>query len=118
MKKILIVLLIVLTACSLLLLKEDKPDIVSILKTDPDAKEFIAEHENYEMTSKVLTAEDIEEGKSGQDFKEVYQDLESEDGRYLKADLVDGSKGIIAVLDLKAKKVLKVFGLIKLGTGI
>ncbi len=67
-----------------------------------------------------LTKESILEGREGEGFKEVYQDLSLENGRYLKVDLINTTedRGLIAVLDLKTKEVPKVYGLILLKTGV
>ena len=92
-------------------------EIITYLKKNDDAREYIEKNADFLIKSKeVLTKNSIIAGRSGQNFKEVYQDLELEDERYLKIDLMNkpGDRGFIAVLDYKTKEVKKAYGVILL----
>lgn len=92
-------------------------EIITYLKKNEDAKEYIEKNSDFEIKNKeVLTEAAISAGRSGQNFKEVYQDLELEDERYLKIDLMNkaGDRGFVAVLDYKTKEVKKAYGIILL----
>ena len=64
----------------------------------------------------ILTKESIIAGQNGPNFKEVYQGLELQNGRYMRIDLINqaGDRGLIAVIDFKKQTVLKAYGIILL----
>ena len=91
------------------------------MEENQDSLDYMERCKNFKIEKKTsLTKESILEGQKGKRFKEVYQDLSLEDNRYLRVDLINMTedRGLIAVLDLKAKKVSKVYGLILLKSGI
>ncbi len=98
----------------------DEEEISSLLKKDVDTLAYINKYPEFKIEDKiVLSKEDVIKGQAGQNFKEVYQDLGPESGRYMKLDLINGQgdRGLIVVIDLKEQKVLKSFEIIKIGIG-
>jgi hypothetical protein len=94
--------------------KATDKELLSILSRNQDAKEYMEDHKDFKINKKeVLTIESIEAGKGGQNFKEVYWDLNLENGRYIKIDLINqvGDRGLITVIDYKEKTTLKAYGL-------
>ena len=94
--------------------KITEDQIIDLLGTNSDSKEYIEKYKGFKIEAKTpLTKESIVAGQNAGNFREVYQDLDLEDGRYLRADLMNaaGNWGLIAVLDLKTRSVLKAFGL-------
>ena len=88
--------------------------IISILNKNEDAKEYMQEYSDFKIEEKILlTKENITVGQNAENFKEVYQGLELEDGRYIKINLVNssGSMGLVAVIDFKNKITVKAYGL-------
>jgi|GEM_PF-5832137 len=95
--------------------------IVSLLRTNPDSAGYINKYKDFKITSAVaLTKDSIASGQAGQNFKEVYQDLELEDGRYMRVDLMnqEGNYGMITVLDLNTGSVLKAFAMLLMQAGV
>lgn len=90
---------------------QDK-EIINVLKKNSNSNNFIKKYPDFKIEKKeILTKQGIIIAKDAQDFKEVYQNLELEDKRYLKIDLVNAnnSSGLIAVLDFKKNQIIKVF---------
>lgn len=90
-------------------------EIVKILKTNKDIAEYTQKYPDFKIESKeILTTEKIAEGQKDQNFAVVYYGLESQDGRYMKVQLMDqvGSHGFIGVIDFNDNKVLKAFGIL------
>jgi len=88
-------------------------EIISLLNKNQDTEDYMQNYKDFKIDKKtVLTKESIIEGQNGQNFKEVYQNLELTDNRYMKVDLMNlaGDRGMITVIDLKEKQVLKAFG--------
>ena len=95
--------------------------IVSLLKTNPDSAGYVNKYKDFVITSETpLTKEIIEAGREGANFKEVYQDLELQDDRYMRVDLMnkEGNYGMITVLDLDTASVLKAYALLLMQTGV
>jgi len=95
--------------------------IISLLRTNEDALWYLDKYKDFRIEKKIiLTPESIVAGQEGENFKEVYQDLDLEANRYLRADLMNaaGSWGLISVLDFKTNSVAKAFGLMMLSAGI
>jgi len=96
-------------------------DIVALLKTNPDSSEYMGKYKDFKIGKRtVLTKESILEGQNGENFKEVYQGLDIENNRYLRADLMNsaGDWGLITILDFKKRTVAKVFGMLLISTGV
>lgn len=96
-------------------------EIVNLLKENKDSLVYIEKYPDFKIEKKtVLTRENILEGQNAKNFKEVYQDLDLEDNRYIQVELINkaGDRGLIAVLDFKKKEVINVFGLILLKAGL
>ena len=96
-------------------------EIINLLRTNNDGLDYIEKYKDFKIDKKTpLTKESILSGQNGENFKEVYQGLDLEDNRYLRADLMNstGNWGLIAVLDLKAKSVVKAFGLMLINAGV
>ena len=95
--------------------------IISLLRTNEDALWYLDKYKDFRIEKKIiLTPKSIVAGQEGENFKEVYQDLDLEANRYLRADLMNaaGSWGLISVLDFKTNSVAKAFGLMMLSAGI
>ena len=95
---------------------QDK-EIISLLKTNIDGLNYINKYPDFKINKKeILTKESIKSGQDALDFKEVYQNLDLENNRYIKVDLINlnNINGLIAVLDFKENKVVKVFGILML----
>ena len=123
----LVIILIIIIGAGLMLNKQlfrnktidinqiTKSEIIEILKTNPDSLEYINQYEDFDIINKtVLTKESILEGQNATKFREVYQNISLEDGRYLKVELMNKQKdrGLITVLDMKNKRVAKAYWLI------
>ena len=96
-------------------------DVIAALNTNADAKNYMEKNKDFKITGKaILTKDDITEGQTAENFKEVYGGLDLEDNRYLKVDLMNavGDRGLVSVLDFKENKVIKAYGLILLKAGI
>lgn len=94
--------------------------IIALLKTNSDSLKYIENHPDFKIDKKVLlTKSSILDGQAGENFKEVYQDLEPIDSRYLRVDLINGQgdSGLITVLDIQNNTVLKAYALILLKIG-
>lgn len=124
-KKIALLIIVILVITGFVFIYKDKllrkpseisnEEIIALLRTDKDGLDYLENNQNFQIKKKsVLTETDIFEGQKGENFKEVYQGLSLENNRYLKVDLMNqqGTNGLIAVLDLKDSKILKVFGLL------
>ncbi|MBU3934426.1 hypothetical protein KKC00_00425 [Patescibacteria group bacterium] len=101
--------------------KTTDSDIIDLLKTNNDSLAYIEKYKDFKIEKKtVLTKESILTGQNGKNFKEVYQNLDLEDNRYLRTDLINtaGNWGLIAVLDFKNKSVVKAFGLMLVSAGM
>jgi hypothetical protein len=95
--------------------------IISILSQNSDAVEYIKNHPDFRIQNKtILTKDAIIAGQNGVNFREVYQELDLQDNRYMRVDLtnVAGNKGLITVIDFKTKGVSKVYGILLLKAGI
>lgn len=91
--------------------------IISILEKNPDAKDYMQNHNDFKIDKKeILTEEIIRLRQSGVNFKEVYEGLEFEDNRYIKVDLINqaGDRGMVVVVDFKEKTVPHAYGIILL----
>ena len=91
--------------------------IIARLKENSDAKEYMQNNPDFKINNKeILTKESIIAGQNGPNFKEVYQGLELQNGRYMRIDLINqaGDRGLIAVIDFKKQTVLKAYGIILL----
>jgi len=54
--------------------------------------DYIERYKNFKIEKKtLLTKESILAGQNGENFKEVYQSLDLEDNRYLRADLMNAA---------------------------
>lgn len=96
-------------------------EIISYLQKNADAKEYMDLYKDFRIDKKaVLDKDSIIKGQNAKSFKEVYQDLELENNRYVKIDLINpaGDRGMVCVLDFKEKKIINAFGLIMLKAGI
>jgi hypothetical protein len=94
--------------------KISEKNIIKILQTNQDAKNYMQNYPDYKIDKKqILSKDDIIRGQNAQNFKEVYQSLELEDKRYIKVDLINsaGDRGMITVIDFKNKSVLKAYGI-------
>jgi len=101
--------------------KVTNSEIIDLLRTNNDSLDYIEKCKDFKIEKKSpLTKESILEGQNGENFKEVYQGLDLEDNRYLRADLMNaaGSWGLITVLDFKTKSVIKAFGLMLISAGV
>ena len=129
-KKIIIFVVIIFLVFSFVfLLKDRKPEdlsvasdsrIITLLKKNEDNNNYINNHADYIIKERsILTQQAIIDGQNGQNFKEVYQGLEMEDNRYLKVDLINpaGDRWMITVLDMKTGEVLKAYGTILVTSG-
>ena len=91
--------------------------VILMLNKNPDAKDYIKTFPDFRIEDKIiLTKASILSGRSGPNFREVYQGLELQDNRYMRIDLMNsaGDKGLIAVLDFKNNTVPKAYGIILL----
>ena len=89
-------------------------DVIEILQKNQDAKDYMQNHSDFKIDKRgILSKDDIIQGQNGQNFKEVYQELDLEDNRYIKVDLINpaGDRGMITVIDFKNKSVLKAYGI-------
>jgi hypothetical protein len=90
-------------------------EIIGILKKDKDIKEYIQKYPDFKIENKeVLTRESILVGQNAQSLQQIYQDLEFEDNRYIKVQLMDlaGQNGFFGVIDFKNNSVIKAFGIL------
>ncbi len=122
-------LILIGVGCIIIINKEKKSEIISLsdeeiiqlLKKNKDSLEYMEKNKDFKIEKKiVLTGKSILEGREGENFKEVYQDLFLEDNRYLQVDLMNttGDRGLITVLDLITKEVSKAYGLILIKGGV
>ena len=125
MKKIIIFVIVILVATGVFLFlfydnfqkdifKLSDKDIIKILQINQDAKSYMKNYPDFRIDKKqVLDKDSIIAGQNGQNFKEVYQDLEMEDKRYIKVDLINsaGDRGMITVIDFKNNSVPKAYGI-------
>ncbi|MDD5606745.1 MAG: hypothetical protein PHN37_02690 [Candidatus Pacebacteria bacterium] len=103
------------------ILELTREQIISLLETNEYSLKYIKSNPGFIIEEKiVLTKESILEGQNGINFKEVYDDLELEENRYLKIKLINqiGNKGMIVVLDLKTQTVPRAFHLLLIKTEI
>jgi len=124
-KKIIIFVIVILAVAAVFLFafynksgndisKISDRDIIKFLQKNQDAKDYMQNYPDFKIDKKtILSKDDIIQGQNGQNFKEVYQELELEDNRYVKIDLMNLSsdRGLIAVIDFKTKAVLKAYGI-------
>lgn len=94
-------------------------EIAGLLATNDDVKNYMQKYPDFVISKKeILTPESIEIGKDGPNFKEVYYDLELEDNRYMRVDLMNqaGKDGLIIVLDFRKEEVIKAYGVLLIQT--
>lgn len=90
-------------------------EIIEILKKDKDINSYTQKYPDFKIENKeILAKESILAGQNAENFREIYQDLELEDNRYLKVQLMDlsGSNGFFGVIDFKNNSVVKSFGIL------
>ena len=99
------------------ILKVSDGQIVSLLNKNSDAKDYMQNHSDFKIDKKeILTKNSIMAGQNGPNFREVYQDLELKENRYMRVDLMNstGDSGLVVVLDFKTKQAIKAYGIILL----
>ena len=95
-------------------------ELINLLKKDDDVLAYINKYRSFRIENKnILSEEEIINKQNGQELKEVYQDINPENDRYVRVDLIDGSgsNGLIVVIDLKEQKVIKSFDIINISIG-
>lgn len=95
--------------------------IISILAKDKNSNDYMQAHKDFIIQDKlILNKDSILAGQNGQNFKEVYQSLFSEDSRYMRVDLMNvaGDRGLVAVIDFKTGQTVKSYGIILLEAGV
>lgn len=99
------------------LLEITNQEIIKILKQDKDINSYTKKYPDFKIENKeILTKESIFSGQNGESLKQLYENLELENDRYLKVQLMDlsGSNGFFGVIDFKNNSVVKAFGIILL----
>jgi hypothetical protein len=90
-------------------------DIIKILQRNQDAKDYMQKYPDFKIDKKaILSKDDIIQGQDGQNFKEVYQELELADNRYVRVNLTNssGDRAMITIIDFKIKSAIKAYGII------
>ena len=97
-----------------------RQEITDILSKEKQGLEYIGKYPDFTIRAQeILTKDKITIGKNGKSFKELYNNLEMEDNRYERIDLVNagGDRGLLAVIDMENRTPVNVYGLILLSIG-
>ena len=113
---ILVALFLIISSINLTKPKYSAKDFAEILKKNSDAQELIRNIDSDKVGFNIvkLDKRTIEIEQYGP-YKELYQDLPESDELYRVRVLdTDKKRGLLTVIDMNNKKVLKVYGLINL----
>ena len=107
-----LLVLLILIGCNQISL-EDK--IVKILDKDSDFVEYTANHPDYTLSIEELNPDDVIIKKNTTKMEALYENLPNKVLYEVNVD--DNGNGIVAIVDIEEKEVLKIFGLLMTSIG-
>ena len=107
-----LLVLLILIGCNQISL-EDK--IVKILDKDSDFVEYTANHPDYTLSIEELNPDDVIIKKNTTKMEALYENLP--DKTLYEVNIDDNGNGIVAIVDIEEKEVLKIFGLLMTSMG-
>ena len=107
-----LLVLLILIGCNQLSLEDT---IVKILRANDDFIEYAANHPDYSLSIEEMTPEDAAAKRNTTKMKALYENLPNKVLYEVNVD--DNGNGIVAIVDIEEKEVLKIFGLLMTSMG-